>query len=140
MKPSERSKARQFATQAIYQWQMTKENVANIENQFVTEQDFNSTDAIYFRELLVGVSMNSAELDELMTPFLSRPMNDLDLVEKAILRLSTFELLKRQDVPYKVVINESIELAKDFGAEDSHKFVNGVLDKIVSKLQLRLKK
>ncbi|MFT5880278.1 MAG: N utilization substance protein B, partial [Moritella sp.] len=133
-------KARQFATQAIYQWQMTKENVANIENQFVTEQDFNSTDAIYFRELLVGVSMNSAELDELMTPFLSRPMNDLDLVEKAILRLSTFELLKRQDVPYKVVINESIELAKDFGAEDSHKFVNGVLDKIVSKLQLRLKK
>ena len=140
MKPSERSKARQFATQAIYQWQMTKENVANIENQFVTEQDFNSTDATYFRELLVGVSMNSAELDELMTPFLSRPMDDLDLVEKAILRLSTFELLKRQDVPYKVVINESIELAKDFGAEDSHKFVNGVLDKIVSKLQLRLKK
>jgi len=140
MKPSERSKARQFATQAIYQWQMTKENVANIEHQFVTEQDFNDTDAIYFRELLVGVSMNSAELDELMTPFLSRPMDDLDLVEKAILRLSTFELLKRQDVPYKVVINESIELAKDFGAEDSHKFVNGVLDKIVSKLQLRLKK
>ena len=140
MKPSERSKARQFATQAIYQWQMTKENVANIENQFVTEQDFNSTDATYFRELLIGVSMNAAELDELMIPFLSRPMDDLDLVEKAILRLSTFELLKRQDVPYKVVINESIELAKDFGAEDSHKFVNGVLDKIVSKLQLRLKK
>lgn len=140
MKPSERSKARQFATQAIYQWQMTKDNVANIEHQFVTEQDFNDTDAVYFRDLLVGVSMNSAELDELMTPFLSRPMDDLDLVEKAILRLSTFELLKRQDVPYKVVINESIELAKDFGAEDSHKFVNGVLDKIVSKLQLRLKK
>lgn len=140
MKPSERSKARQFATQAIYQWQMTKDNVANIEHQFVTEQDFNDTDAVYFRDLLVGVSMNSTELDELMTPFLSRPMDDLDLVEKAILRLSTFELLKRQDVPYKVVINESIELAKDFGAEDSHKFVNGVLDKIVSKLQLRLKK
>ena len=75
-----------------------------------------------------------------MSPFLSRPIDDLDLVEKAILRLSTFELTKRQDVPYKVVINESIELAKDFGAEDSHKFVNGVLDKIVSKLQLRLKK
>jgi len=140
MKPSERSKARQFATQAIYQWQMTKESVANIEHQFVTEQDFSDTDAVYFRELVLGVSLNSAELDELMTPFLSRPMDDLDLVEKAILRLSTFELTKRQDVPYKVVINESIELAKDFGAEDSHKFVNGVLDKIVSKLQLRMKK
>ena len=140
MKPSERSKARQFATQAIYQWQMTKETVANIEHQFVTEQDFSDTDAVYFRELVLGVSLNSVELDELMSPFLSRPLNDLDLVEKAILRLSTFELTKRQDVPYKVVINESIELAKDFGAEDSHKFVNGVLDKIVSKLQLRLKK
>ncbi|QUM79425.1 MULTISPECIES: transcription antitermination factor NusB [unclassified Moritella] len=140
MKPSERSKARQFATQAIYQWQMTQETVANIEHQFVTDQDFSDTDAVYFRELVLGVSLNHAELDELMSPFLSRPMDDLDLVEKAILRLSTFELLKRQDVPYKVVINESIELAKDFGAEDSHKFVNGVLDKIVSKLQLRLKK
>ncbi len=139
MKPSERSKARQFATQAIYQWQMTQENVAIIEHQFVTEQDFTNTDATYFRDLLVGVSMNYAELDELMTPYLSRPMDDLDLVEKAILRLSTFELLKRQDVPYKVVINESIELAKDFGAEDSHKFVNGVLDKVVSKLRLRSK-
>ncbi|GIC77305.1 MULTISPECIES: transcription antitermination factor NusB [unclassified Moritella] len=140
MKPSERSKARQFATQAIYQWQMTQETVANIEHQFVTEQDFSDTDAVYFRELVLGVSLNSVELDELMSPFLSRPIDDLDLVEKAILRLSTFELTKRQDVPYKVVINESIELAKDFGAEDSHKFVNGVLDKIVSKLQLRLKK
>ncbi|SQD80170.1 transcription antitermination factor NusB [Moritella yayanosii] len=140
MKPSERSKARQFATQAIYQWQMTQETVANIEHQFVTDQDFSGTDATYFRELILGVSLHHAELDELMSPFLSRPLNDLGLVEKAILRLSTFELLKRQDVPYKVVINESIELAKDFGAEDSHKFVNGVLDKIVSKLQLRLKK
>ena len=67
MKPSERSKARQFATQAIYQWQMTQETVANIEHQFVTEQDFSDTDAVYFRELVLGVSLNSEELDELLT-------------------------------------------------------------------------
>ena len=131
MKPSERRKARHFAVQAIYQWQMTQDNVADIEEQFKLDQDMKGVDLGYFRELLFGVACNVNKLDSTFSPFLSRKLEDLDLVDKAILRLATFELLFRQDVPYRVVINEGIELAKAFAAEDSHKFVNGVLDKLV---------
>lgn len=131
MKPSERRKARHFAVQAIYQWQMTQDNVADIEEQFKLDQDMKGVDLGYFRELLFGVAGNINKLDSTFSPFLSRKLEDLDLVDKAILRLATFELLFRQDVPYRVVINEGIELAKTFAAEDSHKFVNGVLDKLV---------
>ena len=131
MKPSERRKARHFAVQAIYQWQMTQDNVADIEEQFKLDQDMKGVDLGYFRELLFGVAGNVKKLDSAFSPFLSRKLEDLDLVDKAILRLATFELLFRQDVPYRVVINEGIELAKAFAAEDSHKFVNGVLDKLV---------
>lgn len=130
MKPSERRKARHFAVQAIYQWQMTQDNVADIEEQFKLDQDMKGVDLGYFRELLFGVAGNINKLDSTFSPFLSRKLEDLDLVDKAILRLATFELLFRQDVPYRVVINEGIELAKAFAAEDSHKFVNGVLDKL----------
>ena len=83
----------------------------------------------YFRELLAGVATNTAYLDGLMKPYLSRLLEELGQVEKAVLRIALYELSKRSDVPYKVAINEAIELAKSFGAEDSHKFVNGVLDK-----------
>ena len=131
MKPSERRKARHFAVQAIYQWQMTQDNVADIEEQFKLDQDMKGVDLGYFRGLLFGVAGNINKLDSTFSPFLSRKLEDLDLVDKAILRLATFELLFRQDVPYRVVINEGIELAKAFAAEDSHKFVNGVLDKLV---------
>ena len=131
MKPSERRKARHFAVQAIYQWQMTQDNVADIEEQFKLDQDMKGVDLGYFRELLFGVAGNINKLDSTFAPVLSRKLEDLDLVDKAILRLATFELLFRQDVPYRVVINEGIELAKAFAAEDSHKFVNGVLDKLV---------
>ena len=131
MKPSERRKARHFAVQAIYQWQMTQDNVADIEEQFKLDQDMKGVDLGYFRELLFGVAGNLSKLDTTFSPFLSRKLEDLDLVDKAILRLATFELLYRKDVPYRVVINEGIELAKAFAAEDSHEFVNGVLDKVI---------
>ncbi|MFC3911865.1 transcription antitermination factor NusB [Pseudaeromonas sharmana] len=135
MKPSERRKARHFAVQAIYQWQMTQDNVADIEEQFKLEQPMKGVDIGYFGELLLGVATNANKLDTTFSPFLSRKLEDLDMVDKAILRLSTFELLYRKDVPYRVVINEAIELAKAFAAEDSHKFVNGVLDKVVKSLE-----
>ncbi|AML59794.1 Transcription termination protein NusB [Serratia rubidaea] len=108
---------------------MSKNDVADVELQFLTEQDVKDVDVAYFRELLSGVAMNAGTLDALMTPYLSRQLEDLGQVEKAILRVALFELKMREDVPYKVAINEAIELAKVFGAEDSHKFVNGVLDK-----------
>ncbi|MDO2952905.1 transcription antitermination factor NusB [Aeromonas simiae] len=134
MKPSERRKARHFATQAIYQWQMTKDNVGDIEEQFKIEQDTKGVDLAYFRDLLFGVSLHCNDLDKVFSPFLSRPLEEVDLVDKAILRLATYELTRRNDVPPRVVINEAIELGKSFAAEDSHKFVNGVLDKVIKSL------
>ncbi|MGL5285353.1 NusB antitermination factor [Aeromonas sp. RU39B] len=134
MKPSERRKARHFATQAIYQWQMTKDNVGDIEEQFKVEQDTKGVDLGYFRDLLFGVSLHCNELDKVFSPFLSRPLDEVDMVDKAILRLATYELTRRDDVPPRVAINEAIELAKCFAAEDSHKFVNGVLDKVIKSL------
>ncbi|WP_442801687.1 transcription antitermination factor NusB [Serratia rubidaea] len=129
MKPAARRRARECAVQALYSWQLSKNDVADVELQFLTEQDVKDVDVAYFRELLSGVAMNAGALDALMTPYLSRQLEDLGQVEKAILRVALFELKMREDVPYKVAINEAIELAKVFGAEDSHKFVNGVLDK-----------
>ncbi|HAR79583.1 MAG TPA: transcription antitermination factor NusB [Succinivibrionaceae bacterium] len=129
--PSMRHKARHFAMQAIYQWQMTGDSSSSIEQQFIEDQPVSGSDLEYMHDLISGVIANSDHLDEVFEPFLSRPLKDLDQVDKAILRLGTFELLYRQDVPYRVVINESIMLAKEFAEQDSHKFVNGVLDKVV---------
>ncbi|MBY6187077.1 transcription antitermination factor NusB [Marinobacter hydrocarbonoclasticus] len=130
MKPSERRKARRLAVQAIYSWQMSGNPVADIEHEFLTEQDTKGADLAYFRELLVGVVSQASNLDAKLKPNLARLVEEVDQLELAILRLGAFELMHRDDVPYKVVINEAIELAKAFGAEESHKFVNGVLDKL----------
>jgi transcription antitermination protein NusB len=135
LKPSERRKARRLATQAIYQWQMTKDNVADIAQQFALEQDTKGVDLDYFRDLLFGVSVHVKELDAVFSPYLSRPLAELDVVDKAVLRLATYELTRREDVPYRVVINEAIELAKAFAADESHRFVNGVLDKVIKQLK-----
>ncbi|EPL9570459.1 transcription antitermination factor NusB [Providencia rettgeri] len=129
MKPAARRRARECAVQAIYSWQLSGNPIAEVEYEFIAEQDMSDVDVNYFRELLSGVATNAIKLDQLMAPYLSRQLEELGQVEKAILRISMFELSFREDVPYKVAINEGIELAKVFGAEDSHKFVNGVLDK-----------
>jgi N utilization substance protein B len=131
VKPAARRKARVLALQAVYSWQLSGNPIADIEQQMLIENDVSKVDVEYFKDLARGVAVNCKQLDELMTPHLSRPFDDLDMVEKAVLRVSIYELKFREDVPYKVAINEGIELAKMFGAEDSHKFVNGVLDKAV---------
>ncbi|MDU6409923.1 MAG: transcription antitermination factor NusB [Yersiniaceae bacterium] len=130
MKPAARRRARECAVQALYSWQVSKNDIADVELQFLAEQDVKDVDIAYFRELLSGVAVNAASLDALMAPVLSRQLEELGQVERAVLRIALFELSKREDVPYKVAINEAIELAKTFGAEESHKFVNGVLDKV----------
>ncbi len=135
MKPSERRKARQLAVQAIYSWQMSGNNVADIEHEFLTEQDTQGADLAYFRELLTGVTTQAANLDAKLKPNLARLVEEVDQLELAILRLAAFELMHKDDVPFKVAINEAIELAKSFGAEESHKFVNGVLDKLAISLK-----
>jgi N utilization substance protein B len=127
--------ARTLAMQALYQWGMAGQSLNEIEAQFRVDNDFSGVDGPYFHEILVGVATQKTELDELIEPCLDRPLAELDPVELAILRLSTFELQSRVDVPYRVVINEGIELAKVFGATDGHKFVNGVLDKLAPRLR-----
>ncbi|MFC3394768.1 transcription antitermination factor NusB [Brenneria rubrifaciens] len=140
MKPAARRRARECAVQALYSWQLSQNDIADIELQFLSEQDVKDVDITYFRELLAGVAIQAETLDRLMAPFLSRQLDELGQVERAILRLAMFELSKRDDVPYKVAINEAIELAKMFGAEDSHKFVNGVLDKAAPSVRKTKKK
>jgi transcription antitermination protein NusB len=134
MKPANRRKARRIAVQAIYQWQMTGDTVSAIELQFVSDNDPEAIDLGYFRDLFGGVVRTVEELDLKLSALVSRPFKDVDLVEKAILRLGAYELCYHPELPYKVVINEGIELAKTFASEDSHKFVNGVLDKLAASL------
>lgn len=135
MKPAQRRKARELALQAIYSWQMTDNAVEQIELSIATSNNMDKVDMGYFQELLRAVVKSHESLDATIKPYLGRLPEELDLVEKAILRLATYELTERIDVPYKVVINEAIELAKSFGAEESHKFINGVLDKAVKTLR-----
>ncbi|OCG42920.1 transcription antitermination factor NusB [Gilliamella sp. Bif1-4] len=133
-----RRRARECAVQAIYSWQVSRNDLADVETSFIAEQDMKGVDSKYFRELLNGVAKNTAELDNKMTPYLTeRSVDELGQIELAILRIALYELMKRQDVPYKVVINEAIDLTKTFGAADSHKFVNGVLDKIAPTIRTR---
>jgi len=135
MKPSERRKARRLALQAIYSWQMTDNPVAEVELEFLTNHDIKGVDVEYFRKLLLGVTQSSFELDDIYRPYLNRGVNEVDQIDRAILRLATYELKDLSDTPYKVIINEAIELAKAFAADDSHKFVNGVLDKTLARLR-----
>ena len=125
-----RSQARHHAVQALYQWQMTGQNISDIDNQFLAEQDLNSFEVPYFKDLLHGVPAHLTELDEQLRPCLDRAIDSVDPVERAILRLGAFELAHHPEVPYRVVINEAVDLAKVFGAEQGHKYVNGVLDKL----------
>jgi len=130
-----RSQARHHAVQAIYQWQVAGQDIKDIRNQFVADQKPDSFELAYFETLLHGVPAHLDELDELLGPYLDRSIESVDPVERAILRLGTFELRFQLEVPYKVIINESIELSKVFGAEQGHKYVNGVLDKLARQLR-----
>lgn len=125
-----RSRARQYAVQALYQWQVTGQDVADIEGQFLENEELAKSDVGLFVELLHGVPCNLRELDEVLAPLLSRPMVQVDPVEQAVLRIGAYELGHHLDIPYRVVINEAVELAKVFGADKSHRFINGVLDKL----------
>jgi len=131
VKPSPRRKARELAVQAVYSWQLSENEIADVEAHFLTENAKRRFEIEFFQKLFRGVTAKASELDELMEPHLERPLDDIDHVEKAILRVAIYELSDCLDVPYRVVINEAIELAKGFAADDSHKFVNGVLDKAV---------
>lgn len=130
-----RSRARRRAIQALYQWQLNPCAVVDIVSQFLDEQDFSGVDLEYFRELLVGVEEHRHQLDEHLDKHLDRDLAQVDPLERAILRLSTFELMQRLDVPVKVVLDEAIELARRFGSEQGHAYINGVLDPLAKVLR-----
>ena len=130
-----RSKSRQFAVQALYSWLLSGQDVADIEVHFISDHDMEDADVPYFQQILHFVANHKMGLVDYMIPFLYRDFNEVDPVEQAILLMGTFELEQRKDVPYRVVINESVECAKIFGAEDGHKFINGMMDKIANKIR-----
>lgn len=133
IRPIARHHARHYALQAMYQWQMTKTPVDVIEAEFLQYHIEKKFDLDYFKELIHGVPEHQKEIDAEMTAFLGRPLHDIDPVELSVLRIATYELMKRPDVPYRVIINEALELAKKFGSVEGYKFVNGVLDRVARK-------
>ncbi|SIQ86426.1 transcription antitermination factor NusB [Marinobacterium stanieri] len=128
-----RRNARSLALQALYQWSVAGQSVTEIDAQFRVDNDMSNTDTQLFSELLRGVIGSSRDLDEAFRPFLDRPLDDLDPVELSVLRIGAYELKHRLQVPYRVAINESVELAKIFGATESHKYINGILDKLAQR-------
>lgn len=131
-RPDRRRAARELALQALYQLHMNGDTVTNVEAQFLTDQDFKHADKRLFSKILRGVSQQTADLDTLVAAHLDRELNELDPIERNILRMGAFELTDSVAVPYRVVINECVELGKVFGATDGHKYVNGILDKLAA--------
>ncbi len=130
-----KTNARQCAVQALYQWQMTGQNLSLIEIQFHEEERLKDAQKSYFVELFHGVPKQLDAIDMALTEFVDRPVDKIDPVERAVLRIGTYELINRLETPYRVIINESVNLAKYFGADGSHKYVNGILDKVAQKVR-----
>jgi N utilization substance protein B len=128
-----RTLARRNAVQALYQWQLTGYDLSEIERQFVEEHGLGLADSAYFKELLHETPKRLDQIDAALSEFVDRPIAEIDPVERAILRLGSYELLFRPDVPYRVALNECINLAKTFGSAQGHKYVNGILDKVAHK-------
>ena len=143
-----RHAARELVVQSLYQWQVNPRPISAVEAEFrsLTADDdmpehenwvkvMEKADLAMYHSLLHGIAAETATLDKTFEPLLDRKLEELDVVELAILRLGTFELMRRPEVPYRAVINEAVELTKSFGAEDSHKYINGILDKLAPKLR-----
>lgn len=130
-----RSRARRRALQAVYAWQLSGSAMDAVIEQFRHEQDMEVADLDYFEDLLRGVDKNVEALDACLRPHLDREVAQVDPIERAVLRLAAYELKYRPDVPYRVVLNEAIEVTKRFGADHGHSYVNGVLDKLAAELR-----
>lgn len=124
-----RSVARKLAMQALYQWQLNGQPVADVTRQFLESDESGGVDREYFTELIKGCIDDRERIQLAIAPFIDRPLDQLDPVETAILMIGVFELRSRVDVPYRVVINEAVDLCKRFGATDAHKYINAVLDR-----------
>ena len=130
---SAKTNARRCAVQALYQWQISGENLSRIEGYFLQEERLKGAQKKYFSEIFHGVPKQLNALDEALTEFVDRPVERIDPVERAVLRVGVYELINRLETPYKVIINEGVNLAKFFGADGSHKYINSILDKVAQK-------
>lgn len=129
---SARRRSREFALQALYQWQVAGQSLTAIEAQYADMEGYGKADEPLFQQILRGAVAKSAELAQIMTPHLDRAWAEVSPVERAILLLSGWELTTMPETPYRVILNEAIELAKVFGGTDGHKYINGVLDKLAA--------
>ena len=130
-----RHRAREFALQGLYQWLLNNEPAATVVKNIRAAHGFDKADGEYFTELLNGTIAQSVELRETITPTVDRPIAELSPIEHAVLLMGAWELKNKIEIPYRVVINEAVELAKSFGGIDGHKYVNGVLDRLAGKLR-----
>lgn len=127
-----RRKARHYALQALYQWQMAGQGLNVIEAQFLSDYDMANVDVEFFHDMVHNIPAQIGDLQARFEKHLDRPLGELDPIELSLLRMGSYELLRRLDVPYKVAINETVNLAKRFGATDGYRYINGVLDKVAS--------
>ena len=132
---SPRHRARELALQGIYQWRLSGNGAVQIEKQVAEEKGLGRYDTGFFASLLRGVLGQSAELLAAVSPHLDRPLDELSPIECSVLLLAAYELLHLPEVPYRVVINEAVELAKSYGGTDGYKYVNGVLDKLAAQVR-----
>jgi len=132
---TDRRRSREFALQGLYQWQLAKTDTAAIARQLAEAKGFDKIDAEYFKAVLDGAVAAAPELEKVITPCLDREYSRLSPVERGILLLASYELAHRPDVPFRVVIDEAVELAKSYGGTDGYKYVNGVLDKLAAQLR-----
>ena len=131
-KARERQKARRMLVQALYSWDLSGSDLESIEAQFHADNNMTKVDTNLFHDVLYGVAKNLTEVDGTFEPFLDRESDRLDPVSRAVLRVATYEMLYSIDVPYKVVINEGINLAKTYGPTDAYKYINGILDQVAT--------
>jgi N utilization substance protein B len=130
-----RSIARKVAMQALYQWQLTQQPADEIKQQHLEDEESAGVDEEHFAELVTECIAHQAEITGALTPYIDRPLDQLDPVESAILMIGMYELRRRPDIPYRVVINEAVDLCKRFGATDAHKYINAVLDRAARELR-----
>lgn len=130
-----RSIARKLAMQALYQWQLTQQPAVEIKQQYLEDEESAGVDEEHFTELLTECIGQQAAITGALTPYIDRPLDQLDPVESAILMIGMYELRERLDIPYRVVINEAVDLCKRFGATDAHKYINAVLDRAAKEIR-----
>lgn len=128
-------RARKLAVQALYQWLMSGSELFEIEAQFRVANNMDKIDVEYFCRLLHGVPATLSALQEALTPFLDRPIEGLNPIELTVLRISAFELFNCPEIPYRVVLDESVSLTKEFGSQDGYRYVNGVLNNLAKKVR-----